>query len=79
MPDPARHRTDRCLCENYDRDNICDWAVLREDSHPLRKSGQLTRVSPDLSQQRRKEAWHQLEVPKGRREDCCESLKPSYS
>ena len=76
---PIQRATEQicCLCENYDRENICDWAVLLEDSHPLCRSCRLTRVIPDLSEQGRKEAWHQLEVPKGRRENCCESLKPS--
>jgi hypothetical protein len=54
------------LCENYDRENICNWAVLLEDSHPLCRSCRLTRVIPDLNQQGHKEAWYRLEVAKRR-------------
>jgi len=54
------------LCENYDRENICNWAVLVEDCHPLCRSCRLTRVIPDLSQPGHKEAWYRLEVAKRR-------------
>jgi hypothetical protein len=54
------------LCENYDRENICNWAVLLEDFHPLCRSCRLTRVIPDLNQQGHKEAWYRLEVAKRR-------------
>jgi len=54
------------LCENYDRENICNWAVLIEDTHPLCRSCRLTRVIPDLSRQGHKEAWYRLEVAKRR-------------
>jgi hypothetical protein len=75
--EPVRPRVWRCpigrateqtyrLCENYDRENICNWAVLLEDSHPLCRSCRLTRVIPDLNQQGNKEAWYRLEVAKRR-------------
>lgn len=54
------------LCENYDRENICNWTVLVEDSHPLCRSCRLTRVIPDLGQPAHKEAWYRLEVAKRR-------------
>lgn len=54
------------LCENYARENICNWAVLVEDCNPLCRSCRLTRVIPDLSQPGHKEAWYRLEVAKRR-------------
>jgi hypothetical protein len=54
------------LCENYSRENICNWAVLVEDLHPLCRSCRLTRVIPDLSQPGQREAWYRLEVAKRR-------------
>jgi len=54
------------LCENYDRENICNWTVLAEDCHPLCRSCRLTRVIPDLSQPGHKEAWYRLELAERR-------------
>lgn len=54
------------LCDNYDHENICNWAVRSEDCHPLCQSCRLTRVIPDLSQPGYKEAWYRLEVAKRR-------------
>lgn len=65
---PIRRDTEQTyrLCENYDRENICNWAVPLEDSHPLCRSCRLTRVIPDLNQPGHKEAWYRLEVAKRR-------------
>jgi hypothetical protein len=54
------------LCGNYDRENVCNWAVPAADSDPLCKSCRLTRVIPDLSHPGHKEAWYRLEVAKRR-------------
>ena len=54
------------LCENYGRENICNWAVPAADRDPLCKSCRLTRVIPDLSHSGYKEAWYRLEVAKRR-------------
>jgi hypothetical protein len=58
---PAERRTYR-LCGNYDRENICNWAVSAADLDPLCRSCRLTRVIPDLSHPGHKEAWYRLEV-----------------
>ena len=54
------------LCGNYDRENICNWAVPAADLDPLCRSCRLTRVIPDLSHAGHKEAWYRLEVAKRR-------------
>ncbi|HMC09952.1 MAG TPA: zinc-ribbon domain-containing protein, partial [Pirellulaceae bacterium] len=54
------------LCENYSRENVCNWAVPADDSHSLCQSCRLTRVIPDLTQTGNKEAWYRLEVAKRR-------------
>ncbi len=54
------------LCQNYDLEGICNWAVLVEDRNPLCRSCRLTRVIPDLGQPGNKEAWYRLEVAKRR-------------
>ncbi len=54
------------LCANYDRENVCNWAVAAEDPEPLCRSCRLTRVIPDLSQPGHKNAWYRLEVAKRR-------------
>jgi hypothetical protein len=60
--DARRYR----LCANYDRENVCNWAVPAEDPDPLCRSCRLTRVIPDLAQPGHKEAWYRLEVAKRR-------------
>ena len=54
------------LCANYDRENVCNWAVAADDPDPLCRSCRLTRVIPDLGQPGNKEAWYRLEVAKRR-------------
>ena len=54
------------LCANYDRENVCNWAVPAADVDPLCLSCRLTRTIPDLSVAGRKEAWFRLEVAKRR-------------
>ena len=54
------------LCANYDRENVCNWAVAAADPDPLCRSCRLTRVIPDLGQPGNKEAWYRLEVAKRR-------------
>ncbi|CAL1239117.1 zinc-binding metallopeptidase family protein [Candidatus Methylocalor cossyra] len=54
------------LCDNYRRENICNWAVPAEDPLVLCRSCRLTRVIPDLDRPGRKEAWYRLEVAKRR-------------
>ncbi len=61
----AEDRTYR-LCENYSRENVCNWAVPADDPHPLCQSCRLTRVIPDLDRPGRKEAWYRMEVAKRR-------------
>jgi len=54
------------LCANYDRENVCNWAMTSDDSEPLCISCRLTRTIPDLTQPGHKEAWYRLEVAKRR-------------
>jgi hypothetical protein len=52
------------LCTNYDRENVCNWAVPADDPQALCQSCRLTRVIPDLG--RHRDAWYRLEVAKRR-------------
>jgi hypothetical protein len=54
------------LCDNYSRENVCNWAVPADDPQTLCSSCRLTRVIPDLTQPGNKEAWYKLEVAKRR-------------
>jgi hypothetical protein len=54
------------LCANYDRENVCNWAVRADDPEELCESCRLTRVIPDLGQRGHREAWYRLEVAKRR-------------
>ncbi|MGZ8215903.1 zinc-binding metallopeptidase family protein [Methylomagnum sp.] len=65
QPPAAGGRTYR-LCENYSRENVCNWAVPAADSHPLCQSCRLTRTIPDLEQPGHKVDWYKLEVAKRR-------------
>lgn len=63
---PAANGQRYRLCENYRRENVCNWAVPAEDAHPLCQSCRLTRIIPDLSRPGAKEAWYKMEVAKRR-------------
>jgi hypothetical protein len=52
------------LCDNYSRENVCNWAVAEGDS--VCRSCRLTRSIPDLSRPEHREAWYRLEVAKRR-------------
>lgn len=54
------------LCANYDRDNVCNWAIPADDPHDLCSACRLTTIIPDLSVPANKEAWYRLEVAKRR-------------
>jgi hypothetical protein len=54
------------LCENYAKENTCNWAVASSNPHPLCEACRLTRVIPDLNQHGNREAWYKLEVAKRR-------------
>jgi hypothetical protein len=54
------------LCANYDRENVCNWAVPQEDSRALCRSCRLTHVIPDLSVPGNSYAWYRLEAAKRR-------------
>lgn len=61
----ARGRAYR-LCANYERENVCNWAVPADDPDPLCESCRLTRVIPDMSVPGNKEAWYKVEAAKRR-------------
>jgi hypothetical protein len=54
------------LCENYSRENVCNWAIPADDPHSLCSSCRLTHVIPDLTVPGNKEAWAKLEIAKRR-------------
>jgi hypothetical protein len=54
------------LCENYSRENVCNWAVPADDPESLCWSCRFTRVIPDLTQPGHRNAWYSLEVAKRR-------------
>src|SRR4051794_39077910 len=54
------------LCANYDRENVCNWAVPQDDPESLCRACRLTHVIPDLSQPGNATAWYRLEVAKRR-------------
>ena len=54
------------LCQNYTKENVCNWAVPVADPNPLCRSCRLTSVIPDLGQPGRREAWGKLETAKRR-------------
>ena len=61
----ARGRTYR-LCDNYSKQNVCNWTVLEADPNRLCQSCRLTRTIPALSVPENHERWHRLEVAKRR-------------
>jgi len=64
-PLPGGEHTYR-LCDNYSRQNVCNWAVPTGDDHSLCQSCRFTQVVPDLSLPGNKEAWYKLEAAKRR-------------
>jgi hypothetical protein len=54
------------LCQNYTRENVCNWTVDADDPNPFCRSCRLTRVYPDLSRPGAREAWARLETAKRR-------------
>jgi hypothetical protein len=54
------------LCDNYSRENICNWAVPFDETHALCQSCRFTQVIPDLSEPSNKSAWYKLEMAKRR-------------
>jgi len=65
-PLPSAATCDYRLCENYARENVCNWAVRADDAHTLCIACRLTQVIPDLAQPGHREAWYKLEVAKRR-------------
>jgi hypothetical protein len=61
----ARGRTYR-PCENYVKQNVCNWVVSTGDASAMCVSCRLTRVVPNLTQPQNREAWYRLEVAKRR-------------
>src|SRR3981081_3329190 len=48
------------LCGNYDRENVCNWAVPQDDPETLCRACRLTHVIPDLTQPGNATAWYRL-------------------
>jgi hypothetical protein len=54
------------LCQNYNAQGICNWAIPVCDSNPLCSSCRLTQLIPNLSRPGSVERWQRLEAPKRR-------------
>ena len=54
------------LCENYSKENICNWAVSGGSSGDAVRVLSLDRVIPDLGVSGNREKWYRLEVAKRR-------------
>ncbi len=61
----SKGRTYR-LCTNYTVNNVCNWAVLSDDSNALCESCRLTQIIPDISVTANREAWYRMEIAKRR-------------
>lgn len=66
IPRPDGERQTYRLCQNYEQENVCNWATPVQDNHPLCRSCRLTRVIPNLSEPANKNAWYRLEAAKRR-------------
>lgn len=53
------------LCDNYVRENVCNWAIPAEGPS-LCMSCELTRMIPDLNRPESRERWYRLEAAKRR-------------
>lgn len=54
------------LCQNYDRENVCNWALPADDPEPFCQSCRLNRTIPDLTAPGNREAWARVELAKRR-------------
>jgi hypothetical protein len=54
------------LCDNYIRENICNWAIPADELHALCQSCRFTQVVPNLNEPGNKAAWYKLELAKRR-------------
>ncbi len=63
---PRAARREFRLCQNYSREDVCNWTVPSDDANPRCLSCRLTRVIPNLSQPGHKLRWFRLEAAKRR-------------
>jgi hypothetical protein len=54
------------LCQNYNQQAICNWAIPVSDSNSLCSSCRLTQLIPNLRRPGSIERWQRLEAPKRR-------------
>ena len=54
------------LCDNYSRENICNWAIPADEPYSLCQSCRFTQVVPKLTKPTNRAAWYKLEVAKRR-------------
>ena len=54
------------LCQNYSKENVCNWAVPADDPNPFCLSCRLSRIIPDLGRPGVREGWAKLEAAKRR-------------
>jgi hypothetical protein len=54
------------LCQNYEHENVCNWALPDEDSHTFCLPCRLNHMIPDLRVPGHREAWYAMEVAKRR-------------
>ena len=53
-------------CQNYYKENICNWMVPQNDPYDFCLSCRLNEMIPDLSIPENREYWHRLEMAKRR-------------
>ena len=54
------------LCQNYNQEGICNWALPVGDANPLCSSCRLTQLIPNLARPGSIERWQRLEAAKRR-------------
>jgi len=54
------------LCENYTKQNVCNWAVAANDPERLCRSCRLNDIIPNLGKEGNQSAWYKFEVAKRR-------------
>jgi hypothetical protein len=54
------------LCDNYTRQNVCNWAIPADDPHSYCLSCSLTQVTPNLQVPGNHQAWYRMETAKRR-------------
>ena len=57
---------DYWLCENYQQNNVCNWAIPAAENSTACLSCRLTQPTPELADEAHRQAWFRLETAKRR-------------